>query len=240
MSDDGRRGQSMAQESKVNVGRVRGLFALLLMAGVAVVAGVVLTQSSEAPMPDEADGLPDVGSSGPEGGIAASRPVVNLSALTISEMPQSKPVEVAIPSIDVISDLHEVGLNDDNTLEVPSGPRYDEAAWYGGSPTPGEVGPSVVLGHVTNTGAVPSVFFELGAVDIGDVVEVKRADGSTAEFEVYAVDTFPKDDFPTEAVYGNTEAPELRVITCGGEYDADARAHDDNVVVFAQLIDATE
>ncbi|WP_228386672.1 class F sortase [Ornithinicoccus halotolerans] len=151
-------------------------------------------------------------------------------------MPRSAPASIEIPAIDVSSPLHSLGLNDDGTLQVPSGERYDEAAWYDGSPTPGEIGPAVIEGHVTSQGATPSVFFELGALEPGDRVRVTREDGSVAVFEVYAADSFPKDAFPTMAVYGNTDRPELRLITCGGEYDTDARAHVDNVVVFARLV----
>jgi sortase (surface protein transpeptidase) len=155
---------------------------------------------------------------------------------TVEAMPRSTPASVTIPAIDVRSDLHALGLNQDGSLQVPSGARYDQAAWYSGSPTPGELGPAVIEGHVTSQGSVPSVFFDLGRLSRGDTVEVARADGSVATFEVYATDSFPKDDFPKVAVYGNTEVPELRLITCGGDYDPQARAHVDNIVVFAKLV----
>ncbi|MGB3186597.1 MAG: class F sortase [Ornithinimicrobium sp.] len=154
----------------------------------------------------------------------------------IEAMPRSAPLSLAIPSIDVTSELHPLGLNEDGTLQVPTGQRYNEAAWYEGSPTPGELGPAVIEGHVTSQGSVPSVFFDLGELSRGDMVEVTREDGSVATFEVYATDSFAKDDFPKVAVYGNTDVPELRVITCGGEYDPQARAHLDNIVVFAKLV----
>jgi len=148
------------------------------------------------------------------------------------------PVSLEISGIGVSSPLHSLGLNPDGTLQVPSGERYDQAAWFEGSPTPGEMGPAVIEGHVTGLGFAPSVFFNLGALRPGDIVEVTREDGSVAIFEVYATDTFPKDDFPTEIVYGDTTAPELRLITCGGDYDPAADAHVDNVVVFARLVDS--
>ena len=107
-------------------------------------------------------------------------------------------------------------------------------AWYDGSPTPGETGPSVIEGHVT-WGGRPSVFFDLGALAPGDRVSVLRADGSIAEFEVYDAARYPKDSFPTLEVYGRTEGPELRLITCGGDLDADGH-HLDNTVVFARLV----
>ncbi|WEV77304.1 class F sortase [Janibacter cremeus] len=152
-------------------------------------------------------------------------------------MSASEPAAVRIPAIDVSSPIHGLGLDAQGQLKVPSGERYDEVAWYDGSPTPGEVGPAVLEGHVTGSGHDPSVFFELGDVRAGDVVEVDRADGTTATFEVTEVKKSPKDDFPRIDVYGATRGPELRVITCGGTYDEDARRHLDNIIVFAELVE---
>ena len=47
---------------------------------------------------------------------------------------------------------------------------------------------------------------------------------------------YPKDDFPTKAVYGPTPRAELRLITCGGVFDRSARSYEDNIVVFARLL----
>lgn len=135
------------------------------------------------------------------------------------------------------SPVHGLGLDAQDQLKVPSGDRYNEVAWYDGSPTPGEVGPAVLEGHVTGSGHNPSVFFELGATKKGDLVEVDRADGSTATFKVTDVRMYPKADFPRVDVYGATAGPELRIITCGGTYDGAARRHLDNVVVFAKLVE---
>lgn len=153
-------------------------------------------------------------------------------------LPPSPPESVHIPSIELSSPLHHLGLNGDGTLAVPSGERYDEPAWYDGSPTPGEIGPSVIEGHVTSRGSTPSVFFDLGALQVGDTVEVAREDGTVVHFVIYATDSFPKDDFPTTAVYGNTDVAELRLITCGGNYDSQAHAHVSNVVVFARMTES--
>lgn len=158
-------------------------------------------------------------------------------AQPVPALPASEPVRVRIPAIGVDSALHPLGLDADGALQVPSGERYDEAAWYDGSPTPGETGPAVIEGHVTSRGSVPSVFFELGALEAGDEVAVDREDGSTATFEVYGARAFPKDSFPKATVYGNTGGPELRLITCGGAYDPELGAHVDNIVVFARLVD---
>ena len=164
-------------------------------------------------------------------------PSASASAPTTAEpLSASRPTAVRMPGIDVESSIHGLGLDEQGQLMVPSGERYDEVAWYDGSPTPGEVGPAVLEGHVTGTGYAPSVFFELGDTRKGDRIEVDRADGSTATFEVTEVKSTPKDDFPRVDVYGATDGPELRVITCGGTYDENAGRHLDNVIVFAELV----
>jgi len=92
----------------------------------------------------------------------------------------------------------------------------------------------VIAGHVDSHKG-PAVFFRLAELADGDEVFVDRADGTTARFPVTSVDRYPKDRFPTEQVYGPTTRAELRLITCGGEFDADARSYRDNVVVSAAL-----
>ena len=146
------------------------------------------------------------------------------------------PVAVRIPSIGVDSDLIRLGLNPDGTLGVPQpGPDYDKAGWFTGSPAPGSIGPAVIEGHIDSAANGPSVFFELGAVAAGDEIEVDRADGSTVRFVVDKVTSYPKDQFPTLEVYGNTAGPELRVITCGGDFDSAKGSYRDNTVVYAHL-----
>lgn len=163
-----------------------------------------------------------------------SRPTSTPEA-TPTALPASEPTRVRLDGRSIDGEVFPISLADDGTLPAPSGARKDDAAWYDGSPTPGQPGPSVIEGHVTY-GGEPSVFFELGAVQKGDRVTVDREDGRTATFEVYDVARFPKDAFPTEDVYGNTAGPELRLITCGGSVDGEGR-HADNVIVFARLVD---
>jgi hypothetical protein len=144
------------------------------------------------------------------------------------------PTDVAIPRIDARSSLLELGLEEDRSIQVPEDP--DLAGWYTGGPRPGETGPAVIVGHVDSwTG--PGVFHRLGEVVPGDEILVRRADGSVLRFSVTRVEQHPKDAFPTDAVYGDTDGPELRVITCGGSFDRTARSYRDNVIVWADLAD---
>jgi sortase (surface protein transpeptidase) len=169
---------------------------------------------------DPTDSIPGAGSDVPEAPVAAD---------------VAAPVSVSIPSIGVTSDLIRLGLNEDGTVQVPPLGGDDTAGWYERGPAPGAVGPAVLLGHVDSAQYGPGVFFELGAVQPGDTVEVARADGTVAEFVVDRVETHPKDEFPTIDVYGNTDDAQLRLITCGGDFDPSVRSYEDNVVVFATL-----
>ncbi|WP_308127948.1 class F sortase [Modestobacter italicus] len=148
-------------------------------------------------------------------------------------LPASAPVRVQIPAIGVDSELMDLGLQADGTMEVPAGGF--PAGWFTGAPTPGERGPAVLAGHV-DWGGAPGVFADLRDVAPGDEISVLRADGSTAVFAVREVGQYDKDAFPTAAVYGDLDHAGLRVITCGGDFDQLAGSYRDNTVVFAELI----
>lgn len=148
----------------------------------------------------------------------------------------STPVRLDIPSIGVGSDLLQLGLKADHTVEVPPLSRDSRAGWYRNSPAPGQLGPSVILGHVDSAAYGPGVFFKLGALRPGSTVSVTRADHTVAVFRVERVVSYPKNHFPTLDVYGNTDHAALRLITCGGKFDFSARSYLDNIVAYASLI----
>ncbi len=150
-------------------------------------------------------------------------------------MVESTPVRIRIPAIDVDSDLMALGLRGDGSLEVP--PQGFPAGWYTGGPTPGELGPAIIAGHVDWAGS-PGVFFSLRELTPEEEIFVAREDGSTALFRVQSIQQFPKDAFPTEAVYADIDHGGLRLITCGGAFDRQSRSYSDNIVVFAELAGA--
>lgn len=149
-------------------------------------------------------------------------------------MARSTPKHLRIPAIGVRSELMSLGLLDDGTLEVP--PGAFPAGWYTGAPTPGELGPAIIAGHV-HWNEDPGVFKDLRDLTPGDKVVVSRGNGSTAVFRVSRVAVFGKATFPTDVVYGDIDHAGLRLITCGGLDDRTNR-YEDNVVVFAALVSA--
>ncbi|WP_244299453.1 class F sortase [Streptomyces viridochromogenes] len=107
--------------------------------------------------------------------------------------------------------------------------------WYAKGVSPGEAGTAIIAGHV-DTATAPAVFASLGELKKGDRFHVVRADGRKATFVVDDADSFAKDDFPSERVYGDTPDAQVRLITCAGAYDRQARDYTENLVVFAHLV----
>jgi sortase (surface protein transpeptidase) len=165
---------------------------------------------------------------------AQPAPAPAAAAAPAAGLPRSVPVSVDVPSIDAHSSLVPLGLNADKTVQVPPVDQPLQAGWYSYGPTPGQVGPAVVLGHIDGNHQ-KGIFWRLHEVKKGDQIVVGRQDGSKATFTVSKVDQIAKQSFPTEAVYGNTTAPEIRLITCGGAFDASAHSYLDNIIVYGSL-----
>jgi LPXTG-site transpeptidase (sortase) family protein len=149
---------------------------------------------------------------------------------------RSVPVGLRIPAIGVDTPVMQLGLAADGSVQVPPVTAHDRAGWYRNSPTPGRTGPSVILGHVTVGAYGDGVFRHLARLRPGDRIVTRLKNGGAPEFTVTDVRTVAKSDFPTEAVYGDVDRPELRLITCGGPRAG--TGYLDNVIVFARLASA--
>jgi hypothetical protein len=108
-----------------------------------------------------------------------------------------------VPAIGVDAPLVDLGVGGDGAIEVPT--AAGDAGWLTTSSLPGERGPAVVAGHVA-LGGVPAVFADLDELAPGDDVVLVLEDGTEVPFSVDAVESFPKDAFPTDRVYGPTPA----------------------------------
>lgn len=143
----------------------------------------------------------------------------------------AEPVAVTIPAIAVSTDLQQLRRTPDGSIEVP---EWHHAGWWAEGPKPGQPGPAVILGHIDSKSG-PDVFHRLDQLRPGDEVVVTDADGSDIRFRVQRLERHPKESFPSEAVYGPSLQPGLRLITCGGTFDRSAGHYRDNVIAFAQL-----
>lgn len=145
------------------------------------------------------------------------------------------PVGLVIPSLHLVTDLDETGLAPDGTVEVPDVTHPEVAAWVTAGPTPGQVGRALIVGHINGAGQA-GVFAELATIQPGAEVIVTTSDGIDLRFVVDEVTQWSKTRFPTGRVYGDTNRPELALVTCGGEYDQAAHSYQDNIVAIAHLI----
>lgn len=140
------------------------------------------------------------------------------------------PIRVTIPAIGVNERLHGVGLKPNGAMETP---QFGQAGWYDLGPRPGASGPSVIVAHVHGP-AGDDVFARLHELKPGDGVTIDRTDGSST-FVVDSVERVKKSSLPYDRIWNDTDVPELRLITCGGEPDPVTRVYPDNTIVYAHL-----
>jgi hypothetical protein len=207
--------------------------AIAFAAGLVVIvggaAGLLLTRHPTPVLRPVAAG----GAAGVAAGVVAlpvpTAPIVAPPPSAAAKVPS--PVSLTIPLIGVKTNLITLGLAAGGSMQVPVSTTV--AGWFTGSPRPGAVGSSIIVGHINNVQQGPGVFLRLSELKHGDDVFVKRADGTTVEFRVTEVQRYLKDHFPTQTVYGPTPDAELRLITCGGAFDNVTHHYLSNIVVYA-------
>jgi sortase (surface protein transpeptidase) len=212
--------------------RGAGLLRFVTKPGVLAVAiGVLIAACGTTGMVLATRGQP-----APKAPPAANVPVpLGTSIQTPSPMATAAvppPVSLAIPAIGVSTKLIHLGLTKTGALQVPSTTAV--AGWYTFSPPPGAIGSAVIAGHVDSYQG-PGVFYRLRLLHPHDRIYVRQADGKLAIFQVSLVRLYPKSGFPTDAVYGPTPTPTLRLVTCGGTFDPQLGSYLSNVIVYATL-----
>lgn len=166
------------------------------------------------------------------------------------DAPVANPTAITIPKLGVTSSLIPLGLGANGELVPPPVTEPMQAGWYAGKDSrvpegdgdeiqPGEPGPAVVAGHVDGVvngrKGQPGIFARLHELAPGDEILVDRDGQTQLRFVVTEVQRYPKAAFPTQRVYGPTERPELRLITCGGAFDRSSGHYVDNVIAWATL-----
>ena len=205
--------------------RTRSGWAPALAALVVLLAGCSTADGATASGADTAAATP----------VASPSPVPAPDFTAVREVARTPvPTRVRIPSLGVDAPVGPVGKAADGTVEVPT--RWEDVGWYDEGVRPGEAGPAVLLGHVDSK-AGPAVFVRLPQVAVGAEVQVVAEGGSVSRFRVDRVQSYPKTRFPTDAVYLPALRPELRLVTCGGDFDRSTGHYVDNVVAFASLVD---
>jgi hypothetical protein len=211
--------------------RVSGIVCLNVLAVVLVGAGIIIAFIGHDTLRWAPPPVPPAWAAGHPGHPPQYRYRARTRVLAPSE-----PVSIAIPAIRVKARIIELGLSPDGSISVPSLHTPFLAGWYDRGPAPGSPGAAVILGHVDAAGVGPAVFYDLGDLRPGDRIYIRLSSGRTAIFEAYSVAEYLKTKFPTARVYGYTSWPTLRLVTCGGDFDARTHHYLGNTVVFASYV----
>jgi hypothetical protein len=182
------------------------------------------------------------------GGCSAPAPEAPVSPQAPPVPEVADPVSVSIPKLDVESELIDLGLNPDGSVQVPPVERPEIAGWYAGEKVdkdgdetkPGQRGSALIAAHVdglTPTGekGQPGLFAHLSTLVPGDEVFVEQEGGSRLRFVVESLETFSKPEFPGQRVYLADDAIRLNLVTCGGAFDEKTGHYVDNIVAFTKL-----
>ncbi len=143
------------------------------------------------------------------------------------------PTRLLIPSIDVDSEVVQVGLTPEGAMDAPKDP--DQIGWYNLGPIPGEPGNAAIVGHVDWAGRVRA-FWNLQFLEPGDQIEVRTRDDTSYRFEVQWLRWYDAATAPIEEIFGGDEIPEITLITCGGVFDREAHLYLSRLVVRAVLL----
>ncbi|GHH37101.1 class F sortase [Streptomyces candidus] len=146
-------------------------------------------------------------------------------------LPASRPEHIDIPEVGLSAKIVPVGTTADGAIAMPK--DADRAGWYNGSPTPGEYGNTLVVGHLDSANG-PAAFYRLGALRKGDRISLTRQDGTRVGFTVTRMAVHPKGDFPSRSVYAPTSQPQLTLITCA-DWDDSQQRYRANLVVTGHL-----
>ncbi|MBR7742057.1 class F sortase [Phycicoccus sp. BSK3Z-2] len=145
------------------------------------------------------------------------------------------PTALSIPDLGVEADVRGVGVEADGSMTIPAEPT--SVGWYRFGAVPADpAGHTVIAGHVATREDGPGALAPLLGAEEGMRVEVVDADGTAHAYEVVGRESIRKQSLPVDRIFARDGDPLLVLVTCGGEYVPELRAHTDNVVVTARPI----
>jgi LPXTG-site transpeptidase (sortase) family protein len=146
-----------------------------------------------------------------------------------------QPMRLIIPSIAVDANIQSVGLfwNGDGSMGIPT--NFTDVAWYNGGPLPGEPGSAVIDGHLDGKNVAQAVFYKLGDLKVGDLVEVIDNKGKTLQFKVVGSKEYAYNATTTDIFAGDVSKARLNLITCAGDWDKATKLYSQRVVIFTEL-----
>ena len=172
----------------------------------------------------------------------APPPVAEVDVPTVSSAldqnqtpPALVPQRIRVDSLGIDMAIESVGLAADGAMELPKDPAL--AAWYRFGPSPASAaGATVVAAHVDSLVYDIGPFAQLASASAGTEIVVTTDDGQDRRYAVESVQTVTKQDVPWAAIFDRNGPNRLTLVTCGGEFDYDAKTYLSNVIVSANPI----
>ncbi len=145
------------------------------------------------------------------------------------------PMRIRIPAINVNTLVERVGKDETGAMALPK--SYDNTAWYELGPRPGELGNSVIAGHVDSTTTI-AIFWNLRKLVPGDEIVVTGEDNVERKFRVTALERYPYDEVPISRVFGNADGTHLNIITCDAQsaFNPGRLEYAGNIVVYTDMV----
>jgi hypothetical protein len=199
-----------------------------VLCGVFVLVGAVLVANANSPRDPVRRVLTPVTSS-----TLTSTTHQNSSPKVVRGLDRALPLRLIVPSLGISTSVGQLGLQANHQVQVPT--NVHTVGWFRLGPSPGQVGSSVILGHVDSY-LGPGVFFDIKTLPVGALIEVVLDNGVTGLFRVVNVVQYAKTNFPDALVYGASGARLLNLVTCGGTFNHLTGSYESNIVVFSRLV----
>ena len=162
----------------------------------------------------------------------APAPAGNGSSYTVP----GAPARLRIPAIGVDATVQSVGLSWKGTGDMGIPTNFTDVAWYNGGPAPGAPGSAVINGHLDGKEVPQAVFYNLGKLKPGDLVEVEDKKGMLLQFRVVETKLYDYDAPTAEIFAGDASKTRLNLITCTGDWLTTEKLYSKRIVVFTELV----
>jgi LPXTG-site transpeptidase (sortase) family protein len=165
--------------------------------------------------------------------VPAEQPVTDgLGGYTV---PAEQPRSLRIASANIFGPIQQMGLTTTGALAAPTNINF--AGWYVGSARPGDVGLSVIDGHITGRFS-NGIFNRLHAVAVGDEITIQFGDLTVRHFVVVDKQVLPEAQAATVLFAKRPNiASQLNLITCS-VFDAATKTYTHRTILVAKLIPA--
>ena len=143
----------------------------------------------------------------------------------------SLPTRIIIPKLKVDAAILPMGQTKSGAMESPK--TNKDTGWYSLGARPGNVGTSVIAGHLGLR--KDAVFGNLDQLVVGDTFSIVDDQGTSASFVVRGIKSYARESDSTE-VFNSAEGSRLNLITCNGDWETEQATYEERLVVFSDKV----